>query len=97
MGDNRKNETKNETNGDSVRAKEARTVGLLPGDLLDVDDVLPPVHVGDLALAALEGTPDNLNLVILPHGDGADLQGADKVNWPDSLAAGAHIGTTGRI
>lgn len=46
---------------------------LLAGDTLDVDHVLETVHGGDLALLVLVGAADDLDLVILADGDGADL------------------------
>lgn len=47
--------------------------GLLAGDTLNVDHVLETVDGGDLALLVLVGATDNLDLVILADGDGADL------------------------
>ena len=52
---------------------DALAGGLVAGDALDVDDVLEAVDGGDLALAALVGTTDNGDLVVLADGDGADL------------------------
>lgn len=46
---------------------------LVAGDTLDVDLVLEAVDRDDLALAALVGAPDDLDLVILSDGDAADL------------------------
>ena len=42
-----------------------RTVRLLAGDLVDVDDPLLAVHLGDLALTALRGAAHDDNLVVL--------------------------------
>ena len=39
--------------------------GLLAGDTLNVDLVLETVDAGDLALTALVGTTNDLNLVVL--------------------------------
>lgn len=47
---------------------------LVAGDTLDVDLVLETVDRGDLALTALVGAADNLDLVILADGDAADLE-----------------------
>jgi len=48
--------------------------GLLPLDPLDVDDVLLPVDLDDLAgLLALELAADDLDLVVLDQGHGADV------------------------
>ena len=47
--------------------------GLVAGDALDVDNVLEAVDGGDLALAALVGTTDDGDLVVLADGDAADL------------------------
>jgi hypothetical protein len=52
---------------------------LLAGDTLDVDDVLETVDGGDLALAALVGSADDGDLVVLSHGDAADLLGSNCV------------------
>lgn len=46
---------------------------LVAGDALDVDLVLEAVDRQDLALAALVGAPDDLDLVVLADGDAADL------------------------
>lgn len=42
-------------------------------DAVDVDDPLLAVDLGDLALASLVGTADNLDLVVLADGDRAGL------------------------
>lgn len=52
-------------------------VGLLAGDALDVNDVLLAVHLGDLAIAVLEGAAHDLDLVILADGEGAHLRGGE--------------------
>lgn len=48
---------------------DGRTVNLLPGDALDVDDPLPTVDLHDLALSALVGAAHHLHFVVLPHRD----------------------------
>lgn len=48
-------------------------VGLLPGDALNVDNVLKAVDGGDLALTALVAAADDGDLVILADGKRADL------------------------
>mmetsp|Transcript_17958 Transcript_17958/g.15872 ORF Transcript_17958/g.15872 Transcript_17958/m.15872 type:complete len:183 (-) Transcript_17958:6-554(-) len=50
---------------------DGRTIDLLPGDALNVDDPLSAVHLGHLALTALVGAANHGHLVILAHGDGA--------------------------
>ena len=60
-------------------------VGLVAGDTLDVDNVLETVHGGDLALAALVGTTDNGDLVVLSDGDRADL---DNVRNCEKIVSG---------
>ncbi len=50
------------------------TRGLLLDDTLDVDDVLETVDGGDLALTTLIRATNNEDLVVLPDGDGADLE-----------------------
>ena len=50
-----------------------RTVVLFTSDALDVNDPLLSVNGGDLAIAILEGATNNLNLIILTDGHGADL------------------------
>lgn len=52
------------------------TVRLLFGDTLDVDDIFETVNGSDLALTALVRAANNLNLIVLANGDGADLQTA---------------------
>ncbi len=54
-------------------------VGLLAGDLLDVDGPLLAVDLDNLALTTLVITTDDENLVVLANGEGADLEG-EKVN-----------------
>lgn len=49
------------------------TVVLLAVDALNVDDILAAVDLGDLAVAALEGSADNANLVVLADRHGAHL------------------------
>ena len=56
-------------------------VHLLAGDALDVDDPLLAVHLDNLALATLEATPHNLNLVVLADGNRANLMNEKKVKW----------------
>ena len=51
-----------------------RTVNLLLGDSLNVDDPLLSVHLGDLSLSTLVSTTDNLHLISLDHGDGVHLE-----------------------
>lgn len=46
---------------------------LLASDTLDVDHVLETVHGGDLALLVLVAAADDLDLVVLADGNGADL------------------------
>lgn len=53
--------------------RDARAVGLLADDTLDVHTPLKTVDAGDLALTALVGAADNGDLVVLADGDGADL------------------------
>lgn len=48
-------------------------VGLLPGDALNVDNVLKAVDGGNLALTALVAAADDGDLVILADGKRADL------------------------
>lgn len=48
---------------------------LVAGDTLDVDDVFQTVDGGDLALAALVGSTNNRDLVVLADGDAAHLEG----------------------
>lgn len=50
------------------------TGGLLLDDSLDVDDVLETVDGGDLAFAALVGSSNNEDLIVLSDRDGADLK-----------------------
>lgn len=49
------------------------TVGLLPGDALDVDNELAAVAGLHLALAVLVGPSDHHHLVTLSHGERSDL------------------------
>ena len=56
-----------DANGDS------RAVGLLPLDLVDVDDPLEAVAGGDLALAALEPAALHADLVVLANGQRAHV------------------------
>ena len=53
--------------------KLGRTVCLVLGDTVDVDDPLLTVDGSDLALTALEGTTNDHDLVILADGDGTGL------------------------
>lgn len=55
------------------RIHHLRTVGLLPGDFLNMDDILPPVDIRDLALTALEVASHDFNLVVLSHWHRTDL------------------------
>ena len=41
------------------------TVVLLTVDALNVDDILAAVNLGDLTITSLEGTTDDLDLIIL--------------------------------
>lgn len=50
------------------------TVGLLPGDALDVDDELAAVAGLNLALAVLVGSSDHHHLVALADGERSDLR-----------------------
>lgn len=58
------------------------TVGLLPGDALDVDDELAAVAGLHLALAVLVGSSDDHHLVTLSYGERSDL-----AEWKISEAA----------
>lgn len=51
-----------------------RTVGLLPGDALDVDHELAAVARLDLALAVLVRPPHDHHLVSLTDGERSDLR-----------------------
>ena len=51
------------------------TVGLLPGDTLNVDDVLLTVHLDNLALTASVLATNNNNLVVLADWHALDLRG----------------------
>ena len=58
-----------------VGAVSQRTVALLAGDTLDVDDVLLAVHLDDLALTAAVGSTDHDDLVILADWHSLNLIG----------------------
>ena len=64
------------------------TVGLLPGDALDVDNELAAVAGLHLTLAVLVGPSDHHHLVALPHGERSDLEGNAKSRQPDIQATG---------
>lgn len=49
-------------------------VGLVPGDPLDVDNVLETVHAGNLALATLVGPTNNGDFVVLADRERANLK-----------------------
>ena len=51
----------------------SRTVRLLGGEALDVDDPLLSVDFHDLSLLALVGTTEHLHLITLHDGHGIDL------------------------
>lgn len=48
-------------------------VALVAADFLDVDTVLETVDGGDTAFLCLLGATNNLDLIVLAEGDGADL------------------------
>lgn len=50
------------------------TVVLFSVNSLNVDDILASVHLSHLAITTLEGSADNLDLIILADGDRANLE-----------------------
>lgn len=64
--------------GGVERQRNSRSVRLLLGNTLNVDDPLPPVDRENLSVTSLVGAPDNLNLVILPDRERADLQKSNR-------------------
>lgn len=52
--------------------------GLVFGDSLDVNDVFETVNGCDLAFSALVGSSNDKHFIILPDGDGADLDFINK-------------------
>lgn len=64
----------------------ALAVGLVAGDLLDVDDELETVGGGNLTLTALLGSAGDGNVVADTNGDGADLFKADCVRVPSNIS-----------
>lgn len=59
----------------------ALAVGLLAGNTLDMHTPLETVDAGDLALAALVGTAEDGDFVVLANGDGADLRALDLLYY----------------
>lgn len=57
----------------SVSEGLSLTVCLLPGDFLDMDAVAPTVDGLDLAVAALQGAPNDFDIVSLADGDGSHV------------------------
>lgn len=51
-----------------------RTIGLLGGDALDMDNKLLTVDIDDLARHVLEVTTNNEDLIVLAERDRANLQ-----------------------
>ncbi len=49
------------------------TVGLISGDLVNVDNPLLSVHLDNLSFASLHGTASNGNLIVLADGNSTDL------------------------
>ena len=54
--------------------RDGRPVVLLPRDSLYVNDILTTVDLGDLAVAILEGTTDDLDFIFLTDGNGTNLK-----------------------
>ena len=53
----------------------SRTIGLLAGDALDVDNILLAVHLDDLALTTTVAATHDDDLIILADWDGLHLRG----------------------
>ena len=81
---------------------DGRTAGLLLGDLLDLNGELKSVDLTDLALTVLVRTTDNLDLVLLADGEGADTvllaqsggEGSRQQNTSD-MGRGSEVSLSG--
>ncbi|RXI07057.1 hypothetical protein DVH24_026193 [Malus domestica] len=73
-------------------------IDLLAGDSFDVDDPFAAVDLDDLALAALEGPADHLDLVVLAHRHGSDVVlGTEVGGERGAHQHAAHAGRRGEV